>query len=72
MSVKLTMPQAVILDSLSRGPMHGIKRTPPVMVLVNKGLAELTGSTLTITEAGMRFRNGPVTQECPRDVEDVA
>lgn len=72
MSVKLTLPQATILDSLSRGPMHGIKRTPPVNVLVSKGLAKLTGSTLTITEAGMRFRYGPVVQTDPRDAEDVA
>lgn len=59
MTIKLSMPQAIILDSLSHGPMHGVKKTPPVMVLVGKGLAEFTGpSTLEITEAGMRFRKG--------------
>ncbi|MEN3144620.1 hypothetical protein ABDF71_21760 [Ochrobactrum sp. WV_118_8] len=56
MSIKLSMPQATILGSLAHGPMNGVKRTPPVMVLVSKGLAEFTSpSTLTITEAGKRF-----------------
>lgn len=59
MSIKLSMPQAIILDSLSHGPMHGVKKTPPVMVLVSKRLAEFIGpSTLQITEAGKRFRKG--------------
>ncbi|MEE9923755.1 MAG: hypothetical protein PBV01_10385 [Brucella anthropi] len=59
MAIKLSMPQATILGSLAHGPMHGVKKTPPVMVLVTKRLAEFTGhSTLQITEAGERFLKG--------------